>query len=239
MPLPLLIPIGIGIASVVTGGGLALGAHGKIKKAKAEYQAAYDNYKAKHQHYKSYHAGTERHFQRLGQTRVLGMEAVREAIDFIRRAKLVNPNIISNDEVNLEDLERLDQIYEDILKELAGAVGSVGLGGIFAAPALIAFGVFRQVKADKVQKEVAEKIQRLRVEEAKLDREQAKLQAARQRSDELTTTIRKLMERLRAALQNADSGMPEDVYRIVQIAKALRAAIDEPVTPPDTNNARR
>jgi hypothetical protein len=121
MPLPLLIPIAIGSAALLTGSGLTFNAQRKIKKAKAEHTAAYNAYKVKYERYKAYHARTEQRLQELGQARVIGMEAIREAIAFIRKAQLSNPNIISDDEMTVQDLDGLDQAYGDILKTLAGA----------------------------------------------------------------------------------------------------------------------
>lgn len=292
MPLPLIIPIAIGGAALLAGGGMTLNAQGKIKKAKTEYEASYNAYKANYERYKAYHAGTEQCLQELGQARATGMQVVREAIDFIRKARLVNPNIIGDGEVNVEDMERLDQAYGDILKTLGGtgaslaggagigaltalgayglvgalgtastgaaigglsgaaassatlawfgggalAVGGLGiaggtavLGGIVAAPAIIGFGVFRQVKASKVQKEAAEKIQQIKVKEAEIGRDQARLQTVRQRCNEVQRTVRELTQQLKIALRNASPGIDQDVHRIVSIAKTLRAAIDEPV----------
>ena len=303
MPLFIPILIGVGIAaSAATGGGLTIGALGNIKKAKSEYNAACDNYKAKRQSYESYYAGTESRLQKLGGTRKNGMEAVIEAIKFIKRAKLINPNIISDPEVKMEDLENLNRIYEDILKNLTGATGSIAggagvgvltalgaygvvgalgtastgtaigglsgaaassatlawlgggalaagglgiaggtavLGGLVAAPIPIAVGAFTQWKARKVRQEAAKEIQKLKVKVARLGREQARLKAVRQRADELETTIDNLVRELGSALQNANSEVAEDVYRVAQMAKALRAAIDQPVIPPDTNKASR
>ena len=310
MPIPL-IPIAlVGGAALLTGGGLTLNAQSKIKKAKADHEAAHNAYKVKYERYKAYHAGTEKRLRELGLARATGMEAVREAIDFIRKARLVNPNIISDGEVNVEDMERLDQAYGDILKTLGGAgaslaggvgagaltalgayglVGALGtastgaaigglsgaaassatlawfgggalaagglgiaggtavLGGIVAAPAIVGFGVFRQVKAGKVQKEAAEKIQQIKVKEAEIGRDQARLQTVRQRCNEVQRTVHELTEQLKVTLHNASPNIAEDVFRVVQIAKALRAAIDEPVisesqtataTAPPTNSGR-
>ncbi len=300
MPLPLIIPIAIGAGAVLAGGSLTLNAQGKIKNAKAEHKAAYNAYKVKYERYKTYHAGTVQRLQEVGQARAAGMQAVREAIDFIRKAKLVNPNIIGDGEVSVEDLERLDQAYGDVLKTLGGtgasvaggagvgaltALGAYGLagalgtastgaaigglsgaaassatlawlgggalaagglgiaggtavlGGIVAAPAMIGFGVFRQVKAKQVQKEAAEKIQQIRVKEAEIGRDQARLQTVRQRCDEVQRTVRELLQQLRTALRNANSNAAEDVYRVAQIAKSLRAAIDEPVMPSNRGGA--
>ncbi len=294
MPLPLIIPIAIGGAALLAGGGMTLNAQSKIKKAKAEYQVAYNAYKVKYERYQAYHAGTEKRLQELGQHRTTGMRAVREAIEFIRKARLVSPNIISDAEISLQDLERLDQAYGDILRTLGGTgvslVGGVGagtltalgaygavaafgtastgaaigglsgaaassatlawlgggalaagglgiaggtavLGGIVAAPGIIAFGVFRQVKAGKVQKEAAEKIQQIKEQEAEIGRDQARLQTVCQRCNEVQRTIKELAEQLITVLSGADPGKAEDVYRVVQIAKTLRAAIDEPVIP--------
>lgn len=294
MPLPLIIPVAIVGAAALTGGGMTLNAQGKIKKAKAEYQTAYDAYKVKYERYQTYHSETEQRLRELGRARATGMQAVREAIDFIRKARLVSPDIISDGEVSVEDLERLDQAYGDILKTLGGAgaslaggvgagaltamgayglagvlgtastgaaigglsgaaassatlawfgggalaVGGLGiaggtavLGGIVAAPAIVGFGVFRQVKAGKVQKEAAEKIQQIKVQEAEIGRDQARLQTVRQRCNEVQRTIKELAAQLTTKLYNADSTNAEDVYRVVQIAKTLRAAIDEPAIP--------
>ena len=294
MPLPLLIPIGIGVAAAIAGGGLTLDAQGKIKKAKAEYAQAYQAYKVKHDDLTRYKSETDKFLGELGQSRANAMQSVRDAIDFIRRAKLVNPNIISDAEVSIPDLEKLDQAYGNILKTLGGtgasvaggagvgaltalgaygavaawgaastgtaigtlsgaaassatlawlgggalAAGGLGiaggtavLGGIFTAPALVGFGVFRQVKAGKVRKEVAEKIQELKLAEAKIERERANLRTVWQRCNEVRRTVNELNNQLKVALRNAAPSVAEDVYRVVQIAKALRAAIDEPVVP--------
>ena len=296
MPLPLIIPVAICGAALLTSGGMTINAQSKIKKAKAEYQSAYNAYKVKYERYQDYHAETEKRLQELGRYRATGMQAVLEAIEFIRKARLVNPNIISDADFSIQDLERLDQAYGDILKTLGGtgvslaggvgagtltalgaygavaafgtastgaaigglsgaaassatlawlgggalAAGGLGiaggtavLGGVVAAPAVIGFGVFRQVKAGKVQKEATEKIQEIKAKEAEIGRDQARLQTVRQRRNEIQRTINELTERLKTALSNTAPGSPEDVYRIVQIAKTLRAAIDEPIIPAD------
>lgn len=296
MPLPLIIPIAVGIGAVVAGGGLTIGAQSRIKKAKAKYQTAYEDHKSAYEAYKKYHAETERRLQRLGRSRADGMTAVREAIAFIKKARLVNPDIISDAEIDAESMERLDQTYGSILKDLGAGTGSVAgvagvgaltalgayglvgalgtastgaaigglsgaaassatlawlgggalaagglgiaggtavLGGIAAAPVVIAFGVFRQVKAGKVEQESQERIQKLDLEKAKWDRDRAKLRATRQRADEVDKTLRELTRQLKALLREASS-TAEDIYRVVQLAKALRAAIDEPVIPTST-----
>lgn len=298
MPLPL-IPIAIIGGAAITGGGLTLNAQSKIKEAKAEHEAAYSAYKVKYDNYKAYYAGTEKRLQEVGQVRADGMQAVREAIDFIRKARLVNPNIISVADFSIQDLESLDQAYGDILKTLGGAgaslAGGVGagaltalgaygavaafgtastgaaigglsgaaassatlawfgggalaagglgiaggtavLGGIVAAPAIIGFGVFRQVKAGQVQKEAAEKIRQIKANEAEIGRDQAKLRAVRQRCGEVQRAGHELTEQLKIALHNASPNIAEDVYRVVQIAKALRGAIDEPVVSAGSGN---
>ena len=79
----------------------------------------------------------------LGQARATGMRTVRQAIDFIRKARLVNPNIISDGEVNVADMERLDQAYGDILKNLGGASLAGGVG----AGVLTALGAYGAVQA--------------------------------------------------------------------------------------------
>ena len=294
MPLPLIPVAIIGGAALLTGGGLTLNAQSKIKKAKANHEAAYNAYKVKFDSYKTYHSGTEKRLQEVGQVRADGMRAVREAIAFIKKAKLTNPNIISDAEVTVQDLESLDQAYGDVLKTLGGTgaslaggagvgaltalgayglVGALGtastgaaigglsgaaassatlawfgggalaagglgiaggtavLGGIVAAPAIIGFGVFRQVKAGKVQKEATEKIQEIKAKEVEIGRDQARLETVRQRCNEIQRTVSDLTEQLKVALHNANPNIAEDVYRIVQIAKTLRAAIDEPVIP--------
>ena len=257
-----------------------------IERITAEKDTLYETYK-------KYHAETEARLRRLGRSRADGMVVVREAIAFIKKARLVNPDIISDAEIDAESMERLDQTYGNILKDLGAGAGSVAggagvgaltalgayglvgalgtastgaaigglsgaaassatlawlgggalaagglgiaggtavLGGIVAAPAVIAVGVFRQVKAGKVEQESQERIQKLELEKAKLDRDRAKLRAARHLADEVDKTLRELAGQLKAVLQEASS-TTEDVYRVVQLAKTLRAAIDEPVIP--------
>lgn len=294
MPLPLLIPIGIGIAAAAAGGGLTLNAQGKIKKAKAEHSQAYQAYQAKYDDLTRYKAETDKSLQELGQARADAMQSVRDAIDFIKRAKLVNPNIISDAEISVPDLEKLGQAYGNILKTLGGTgasvaggagvgaltalgayglVGALGtastgaaisglsgaaassatlawfgggalaagglgiaggtavLSGIVAAPALIAFGIFQDVNANKLQSEVAKKIQELELAKADIERHRAKIQAIQHRVEEVQRTIYQLRDQIEVAVQKANPDVSEDVYRVVQIAKALRAAIDEPVAP--------
>jgi hypothetical protein len=298
MPLPLLIPAGIGAAVLLATGKLTLNAQGKIKKAKADYEVACYSYRGKYEGYKAYHTGTKNRLQKLGQARACGMKAVREAIAFIERARLVNPNVINDCQISVQDMGKLDQVYEDILKTLGGtaaslaggagvgaltamgayglvgafgtastgtaigslsgaaatnsilawfgggslatgglgmAAGTVVLGGIFAAPAILALGLFTQKSASDFQKEVEQKIGKIRVRMAEIDRNLARLQAVRQRCDEVQRTVEELTENLKTALSNANASrnIEQDVYRVVHIAKALRAAIDEPVIPPN------
>lgn len=141
MPLPLLIPIGIGVAALVASGGLTLNAQGKIKKAKAEHAQSYQAYKAKYDDLTRYKTETDKFLGELGRSRANAMQSVRDAIDFIRRAKLVNPNIISDAEVSIPDLEKLDQAYGNILKTLGGTGASAAGGaGVGALTALGAYG---------------------------------------------------------------------------------------------------
>ena len=294
MPLPLIVPIVIGGVALATGGGLTVNARRKIKKAIDEYEAAYREYVPRYERYKAYHEGTEQRLQELGKVRISGMEAVRTAVDFIKRAKLANPDVIGDEEVRIEDLESLDQAYGDILKTLvggglsvaggagAGALGALGayglvgvlgtastgaaigglsgaaassatlawfgggalaagglgiaggtavLGGIVAAPIPVALGAFQQVKARRIQRESESRVRDLKLKEAEIRRDHAKLTSVRQRCDEVQRTILELIKQLRVALQNASPNIAEDVYRVVQIAKTLRAAIDEPVVP--------
>ena len=294
MPLPLIVPIAIGGVALATGGGLTVNARRKIRKAIDNYEAAYQEHVPKYERYKSYHDGTEQRLQELGRVRVSGMEAVRSAIDFIKRAKLANPEVIGDEEVKVEDLESLDQAYGDILKTLVGGglsvaggagagaltalgayglVGALGtastgaaigglsgaaassatlawfgggtiaagglgiaggtavLGGIVAAPIPVAIGAFQQVKARRIQRESESRIRDLKLKEAEIRRDHAKLTAVRQRCDEVRRTMLELIKQLQIALQNASPNIAQDVYRVVQIAKTLRAAIDEPVVP--------
>ena len=259
MPLPLIVPLAIGGVALATGGGLTINARRKIRKAIDNYKAAYREYVPKYERYKSYHDGTEQRLQELGKVRVSGMEAVRAAIDFIKRAKLANPDVIGDEEVKVEDLESLDQVYGDILKTLVGGglsvaggtgagaltalgayglVGALGtastgaaigglsgaaassatlawfgggaiaagglgiaggtavLGGIVAAPIPVAIGAFQQVKARRVQRESESRVKDLKLKEAEMRRDHAKLTAVRQRCDEVQRTMLELIEQL-------------------------------------------
>lgn len=301
MPLPL-IPLAFIGASALLGGGMALNAKGRIDKAKAKEKSAHGAYNRKVKSQESSRKSTEQKLQELGRKRAEAMSTVRDAIRFIQRAKLVNPNIISDAEISMDDLEELDRVYENILKTVGGIAGSMAggvgvgvltalgayglvgtfgvastgaaisglsgaaatsatlawfgggslaagglgiaggtaiLGGIVAAPAVIALGVFGQLKAGDVEKKVDANIRKMKIEEAKIERENAKLKAFNERVGELHKTITKLNSELRGALQNADPSNPEDVYRVVQLAKALRVALDEPVTEPPKKSSER
>ncbi len=301
MPLPL-IPLAFIGASALLGGGMALNAKGRIDKAKAKEKSAHSAYNRKVKSQESSRKSTEQKLQELGRKRAEGMSTVRDAISFIQRAKLVNPNIISDAEISMDDLEELDRVYENILKTVGGIAGSMAggvgvgvltalgayglvgtfgvastgaaisglsgaaatsatlawfgggslaagglgiaggtaiLGGIVAAPAVIALGVFGQLKAGDVEKKVDANIRKMKIEEAKIERENTKLKAFNERVGELHKTITKLNSELRGALQNADPSNPEDVYRVVQLAKALRVALDEPVIEPPKKSSER
>lgn len=290
MPLPLLL-IGIGAAALF-GGAMTLDARDKVKKAKAEHAKAYKTYKDKYDALRQYESVIQGNLIDLGQARADAMQSVRDAIDFIKRAKLVKPDIIGNSEISVPDLEKLDQAYGNILKTLGGTgasvaggagvgaltalgayglVGALGtastgaaigglsgaaassatlawfgggalaagglgiaggtavLSGIVAAPALIAFGIFQDVNANKLQSEVTKKIQELELAKADIERHRAKIQAIQHRIEEVQRTIYQLRDQIEVAVQKANPDVSEDVYRVVQIAKALRAAIDEPV----------
>ena len=296
MPLPL-IPLAVGVVvvgSLIKGGLDTLDAMDRKDRSKNKLESANAAYQQKIEDYKSYHLETERQLQQLGRKRAEGMRAIRKAIAFVKKAKLQNPNIISDADVSMEEMAELDRVYGDILKSLGGTVGSVAsgagvgaltamgayglvgafgtastgaaigglsgaaassatlawfgggaltagglgmaagtavLGGIVAAPALLAFGIFKQYEASKLEKEVAEIIRRLKLEEAKIERDRGKLLAARQRADELRQAITRIAKELRTALRNSSLDQDKDVFRVVQLAKTLRVALDEPVIP--------
>ena len=294
MPLPLIPVVGavVGVGALLKAGWDTLDAIDRKDKAKAKLDAANTVYQKKFEDYRSYHSETELQLQQLGRKRAEGMRAIRKAIAFIKKAKLQNPNIISDADIRMEEMTELDQVYGDVLKSLGGTAGSVAggagvgaltamgayglvgafgtastgaaigslsgaaassatlawfgggalaaggmgiaagtaaLGGIVAAPAVVAFGLFKKHEASKLEKEVAEKIRKLKLEEAKIERDRARLLAARQRADELRQTISRIAKELRTALRNSSPDQEDDVYRVVQLAKALRATLDEPV----------
>ena len=296
MPVPLILVAAgvVAVGALIKGGSDTLDAMDRKDKAKAKLEAANTTYRRKFEDYKSYHLETERQLQQLGRKRAEGMRAVRKAIAFIKKAKLQNPDIISDSDVRMEQMAELDQVYRDILKSLGGTAGSVSagagvgaltamgayglvgtfgtastgaaigglsgaaassatlawfgggavaagglgiaagtavLGGIVAVPAVVAFGLFKKHEADKFEKEVDRKIQKLKLEEAKIDRDRAKLLAIRRRADELRLTINRIAKELRTVLRNSNPDQDEDVYRVVQLAKVLRAALDEPAIP--------
>ncbi len=294
-PLIPIIAVGVGVAALVKGGSDTISAKKKKDQAKARLETANTVYQRKFETYKQHHSETEQQLRQLGRKRADGMKTTRKSIAFIQKAKLKNPGIISDAEIRMEDMAKLDQVYEDILKSLAGTGGSIAggagvgaltligayglvgafgtastgaaisglsgvaatnatlawfgggalaagglgmtagatvLGGIVAAPAVVAFGLFKKHEANKLEKAVAEKVQKLKLEGAKIDSESAKLSAVRQRISEVSKTITHLTTELRSALHIADPDKPEDVYRVAQLAKALRAALDEPVVKP-------
>ena len=294
MALPIFIPIAIGVGALIKGGLDTLDAIDRKDRAKKKLGSANAAYQQKFEDYKSYHSGTELQLQQLGRKRAEGMWAIRKAVVFIKKAKLQNPNIISDADIRMEEMAELDQVYGDILKSLGGTAGSIAggagvgaltamgayglvgafgtastgttigalsgaaassatlawfgggslaagglgiaagtavLGGIVAAPAVVAFGLFKKYEANKFEKEVAEKIRKFKLEEAKIERDRAKLFAARQRADELRQTITRIAKELRTVLRNSSPDHDEDVYRVVQLAKTIRVALDEPVIP--------
>ena len=140
-----LIPLAIG-GAVLIGGGLALNAKGRIKKANEKQKAAFGAYQRKCKSFESYKSETDRQLDSLAKTRIEGMKAIRQAIAFIQRAKLKNPNIISDAEVSMEKLSELDQAYENILKTVGGmgasAAAGLGVGGLTALGAYGLVGAF-------------------------------------------------------------------------------------------------
>lgn len=113
------------------------------------------------------------------------------------------------------------------------AGGTAVLGGIVAAPAVIAVGVFTEMKAGKVEKETERQIKQIKVEEAKLDRNRALLTGVQQRTHELLAATYRLENELKAALRSASERNChiEEIYKVAQIAKTLSVVIDEPVAP--------
>ena len=105
------------------------------------------------------------------------------------------------------------------------------MGGIVAAPAIVGLGLVAQKKAGDAEKQADAKIREIGVAEAQIDRERAKLTTIRQRTSEVRRTITGLTSELKSALIDADPDKPEEVYRVVQLAKTLRVALDEPVIP--------
>ena len=79
----------------------------------------------------------------------------------------------------------------------------------------------------------------IKVEEAKFDRERAKLETIRQRIAELESTISNLTSQLEETLSKSKATRSKDVYRVVQLAKTLRATLDQYVIEPPKKLAER
>ena len=141
----------------------------------------------------------------------------------------------------------------------AGGLGIAGgmavLGGIVALPALIAVAVFMKTKADNVETGVEQKIQEIWSEERRIEQELTRQRIVRQRSEELQHTTIELIVDMKSALNKTrvkpnwlqrtgrmmrqiartiirrpTSGADDAaIFRVTQLARALRDAIDEPV----------
>ena len=120
------------------------------------------------------------------------------------------------------------------------AGGTAVLGGIVAAPAVIAMGVFTEIKAGKVEKETERKIRQIKVEEAELGRNRALLTGVQQHTRELWSATCRLDSELQAALCRASERNyhVEEIFKVAQIAKTLSLVIHEPAAPKGSTNDR-
>ena len=130
---------------------------------------------------------------------------------------------------------------------LGMAGGAAVLSGIFALPVLAGLAIGAEVIGSKAEKRSNESIEKLRIETAKIYREQAKLKAIQLRVRELITTTTKLtvslndamilpkvnwFKRFIQALKRLFTGKQEydeRIYQVALIAKTLSAVVDEPV----------
>ena len=132
------------MASIFRGIGKAVSAPIRIKRAKERYEAALSAYQQKFAHYEAYTSETEKQLEELGRTRTEGMRTILEAIEFIQQFKtahLKDPHLVGEDNAQLEEMEKLEQFYGNILKS-AGAGTGVSVAGGAGIGAMAAFGAY-------------------------------------------------------------------------------------------------
>ncbi len=249
MPLPLLIPIALGAASIITG--LTATKHGehRIKKAQEHLQAEYDLYKAQHEETAvSVNRFNDEALPLFGQSRLHAIENLRMAFEYTNQQWEENPELLGEEgRAKLEDLAAKQEAYNTIVDEyanaktglgtgalatlgaagIAGAFGTAGTGaaisslsGIYAVKAglawlgggtlaaggagmaggasllgglggipILAIGILKEGKADKVEKEVEKEV-------AKLQEKKHKLLQEKNRIDQLSLDSAELHYRM-------------------------------------------
>ena len=132
------------MASIFRGIGKAVSAPIRIKRAKERYEVALTVYQQKFAHYEAYTSETEKQLEELGRMRTGGMRTIIEAIEFLQQFKtsrLKNPHLVGDDNAQLEEMEKLERFYGNILKSVGAGTGVSAAGGA-GIGAMAAFGAY-------------------------------------------------------------------------------------------------
>lgn len=218
-----------------------------IKKtidANKRVQAATADYEEKHAQYTAFAEVVQQDVYELGKARIAAAQVLEQAVQVIGKAARMGDHNFDDYNVSQADLVKIEQQNAQ-LTALAG--GAAVLSGIFALPVLAGIAIGAEVIGSRAERRANESIEMLRVEAAKIDREMAQLKAIQLRTRELKTTTTKLTESLTQAIRNERGNWfqrivtfvkrlfirkketNEHIYQVVLIAKALSAAIDEPI----------
>lgn len=108
------------------------------------------------------------------------------------------------------------------------ALGTAVIGGLVAGPAVLVSGFFIATQADKVRTAVLRQCAEMDVAEAKMERQIVELLAIRERAAEVSASLIRLDAQVQELLLHADPAQPEDVFAVVQVARALAVVVAMP-----------
>ena len=239
MPLPL-IPVAIGLASLVAGGyGVKKGLDAKddLALAKSIGEDAMRRHKKSITALDSAREKTNKHFENLGKLKAnIFSIQIKRLVDEVQKKKKSRSKLVdykeSFEKLDLPILEKMVTKNFGVEIELGMASGMVALGSFIAGPAIAVTGFMMASKAEEAltkarayEADVDEKI-------AEIEGIQLILQGLQANAKEMTRTLKRLVPFFDETANNL-SGDNVSFERLLAVGKALKEVLETPILEKD------
>ena len=132
MPLPILVGIGIGIATTLGGGALILSAKDRVKNAKEQYERRFKKHKQTEGRFKRRRKKADKKFDALGERRLQALITLGRAVDFLKKAKIRDRDLEQRLNITPQRLAEWEGASINAAEVLGGLTGS-GVAGVSTA----------------------------------------------------------------------------------------------------------
>ncbi len=222
MPIPFIaIGLGVGVLSI----GSIIHSTMKGRKWQRIHNEALKKCQAAESATKQLASEFNQQAEELGRLRFDGMETLREAAEFLKKAKVKQRDFQETQAISDETISHWYDLHHEALKSLG-----IGVAGIVVTiPIGIAAAAWGEWKAEQAKQKVEAKLKEFARAEAKIQQQSSVMKAGQLRITELKISITEARAALRNWLTKADTDNIEDAHKAYKLATTLAELLEQPV----------